>query len=271
MSVMITSKKNELIRQSVRLAESAAFRREQRLFFLEGARLCSDAVRSGVPVAAALYTPQAGEKYASYLGPVLSSAEKAFAVSPEVASALSDTKTPLGVFCLCRLPEKGEDPFSLLKDRHYLAFENLQDPANLGSVLRTAEALGIGGVLLSSGCCDVYSPKVLRASMGAVFRLPLYSALDMPKTVADLGKAGFLTLAAVPDRAARPVTELCFDRPSVMVIGNEGNGLTPETQEACSLRVTVPMAGRAESLNASVSAAILAWEMMRAVSGGKLS
>ena len=271
MPVTITSRKNELIREAVRLADSAAFRREKQLYFLEGARLCSDAVLSGVPVALLLYTPQAEEKYAVYLDPIRSAAEKACSVSPEVASAFSDTKTPQGVFCLCRMPVETENLASLQKDRHYLAFENLQDPANLGAVLRTAEALGIGGVLLSSGCCDVYSPKVLRASMGAVFRLPLYSALPMPQTVADLGKAGFLTLAAVPDRTARPVTELLFDRPSVMVIGNEGNGLTAETIEACSERVTVPMAGRAESLNASASAAILAWEMMRSSSGGKLS
>ena len=148
--------------------------------------------------------------------------------------------------------------------KSYLALESVQDPANLGAALRTAEALGIGGAVLGGECCDMYSPKVLRASMGAVFRLPIFRAENMAQAVGSMNADGFATFAAVPDREALPVTRADFSRPCVAVVGNEGNGLRPETIRACSISVNIPMAGRAESLNASASAVILMWEMMRA-------
>ena len=142
--------------------------------------------------------------------------------------------------------------------------EDIQDPSNLGTVLRTAEALGIGGVILTRGCCDVYSPKVLRGSMGAVFRLPMALVETMPPAVNALEHKGFVAMAAVPDREAEPITHVRFSSPSIVLVGNEGNGLKPETIRACQRRVTIPMLGRAESLNASVAASLLMWEMMRA-------
>ena len=119
-------------------------------------------------------------------------------------------------------------------------------------------------MILTRGCCDVYSPKVLRGSMGAVFRLPMALVETMPPAVKALEQKGFVTMAAVPDRKAEPITQVLFSSPSIVLVGNEGNGLKPETIRACQRRVTIPMLGRAESLNASVAASLLMWEMMRA-------
>ena len=148
--------------------------------------------------------------------------------------------------------------------------ETVQDPGNLGAALRTAEALGLGSVLLAGSCCDVYSPKALRASMGAVFRLPVFFSRKLPDALDALHGQGFFSCAAVPDSSARPITEVDFSHPCIMAVGNEGNGLTEAAAAACNLRVTIPMLGRAESLNAASSAAILMWEMMRSggISGG---
>lgn len=267
MTETITSRKNEKIKFAVRLTGSAAFRKERRLFFLEGARLCRDAAQSGADVKILFYTARAAEKYEEYLKPIFRIAEEACMVSLSVAEALSETKTSQGVFCVCGMKEEtGCFPCARQGD-HCLALENMQDPANLGAVLRTAEALGLAAVILGGNCCDVYSPKALRASMGAVFRLPFYFAGSMEETVEQLNRAEFCTLAAVPDRTAASVTKIDFTKPSVAVIGNEGNGLSEKTIKACSQKVTIPMRGRAESLNASASAAILMWEMMRGAVG----
>lgn len=263
MPVVITSRKNETAVRAARLAASAAFRRERREFLIEGARLCADAAASGEEIRSVFYTERAAEKYGDYLSGVVAAAGQAFLVSPSVAQLLSDTKTPQGVFCVCGISGEDRDVSGMGVSGSYLALENIQDPANLGAALRTAEALGVRGVVLGGECCDVYSPKVLRASMGAVFRLPFFRAEDMAEAVARMNAAGFSTFAAVPDRAAPPVTKADFSHPCVAVIGNEGNGLRPDTVRACTGAVTIPMAGRAESLNASAAAVILMWEMMR--------
>ena len=137
-----------------------------------------------------------------------------------------------------------------------------KDPGNLGTTLRTAEALGIRSVFLLGEGCDLFSPKALRASMGAVFRLSLVLERD-PKRLKTLLE-GYTLHAAVPDSGATPVTEIDFSTGlHAILIGNEGNGLTEETISLCHDRITIPMRGRAESLNASAAANILLWELCR--------
>ncbi len=260
---LITSRQNETIKHAARLSSSADYRREQGLFMVEGARLCSDAAKSGMVVKILFFTAQANEKYGDYIGVIEAAAEQTYEIQPHVAQLLSETKTPQGIFCVCKTQDCALGLSGIKPNLHYLALENIQDPANLGAVLRTAEALGIGGVILAGSCCDIYSPKVLRASMGAVFRLPFFLADDMAVAVKQLNTDGFVSFAAVPNAGAQKVTAVSFQKPTVMVVGNEGNGLTQEAITACTGMVTIPMLGRAESLNASASAAILMWEMMR--------
>lgn len=267
----ITSRRNEIVRTAARLSDSAEYRRERGLYFLEGARLCADAALSGVPVRTLLYTQSAGERYEKYLAPVRRCARETYLVGPQAAEAMSRTKTTQGVFCICELPAPPSGLPEQKDGRGFLALEDLQDPANLGTILRTAEALGVDGVLLGGSCCDLYSPKVLRASMGAVFRLRFFTAADLEAAVLELNRRGFLTAAAVPDPGAKPVTALDFSKPCVLAVGNEGSGLKEGTRSACAERTTIPMPGRAESLNASAAAAILIWEMVRGRTGGEAS
>ena len=259
----ITSRQNESIRQHAKLLQSPSKRREERRFLCEGARLCLDAVRSGVSIEVCYVTEKAMEKYPDYCGTVIQCAQRSYQIVDQVAPLLSDTKNPQGIFCVCKMPESTLRDIDMPLRGHYLALEDMQDPANLGTVLRTAEALGVNGILLTKQCCDVFSPKVLRGSMGAVFRLPLFFCESMEQAVDRLNERGFSTLASVVSEDAVPVSLVDFTRPTVMLIGNEGNGLTEETTKVCALPVTIPMAGRAESLNASAAAAILLWEMMR--------
>lgn len=260
MAEKITSASNETVKLCVRLRDSTRARRENGLFFLEGARLCADAASSGYEPVFLFYTEQARERYAAYLAQIAPAAGTVCAVSPAVAGKLADTRTPQGVFAVFRIPSEREA--GPLEAGAYVALEQVQDPGNLGAICRTAEAIGVRGVLLS-GCCDRYNPKAQRAAMGSLLRLKLYDIPDLPACLQACGRAGFKTYASVPDSAACPVTQADFTGPVITVIGNEGSGITPETAAACGCRITIPMGGRAESLNANSAAAILIWEMMR--------
>ena len=256
----ITSRDNRLIKDYRRLNSDAKYRRECGLFVVEGARLCGDAVRSHVPIETALITAHARRQYPDSVAQVESVACQTAEIPDTLGAYLADTDTPQGVFCICRIPPSEHVP---QVDNRYAALERIQDPGNLGTMIRTAEAFGLGGVLLTDGCCDPYSPKVLRSSMGGVFRLPLIAAGALAERLPQLHAQGFRSYACVVDREALAVQQTAFPNGSICVIGNEGNGLLPETVAACSECITIPMAGRAESLNASMAAGIVFWEMVR--------
>lgn len=268
--MQITSRDNPTVRRVRRLLADGKTRREEGLFAIEGARLCEDAALSGVKIHTVLYTPRAAETYAAGLRRVLDvcgqARGEAYEIPDALAGVLADTASPQGIFCVCGMLDNrgGLDTIGRNPPRRgYLALENMQDPANLGAVIRTAEALGLDGLLLSDGCCDVYNPKVLRGSMGGVFRLPFLHAGNMAETVRVLQERGLECWACVVDGEATPLPAAALGPRSVCVIGNEGAGLRPETAAACAGRLTIPMAGRAESLNASMAAGIVMWEMTR--------
>lgn len=259
----VTSKDNQWVKEWRGLCDSAKKRRESGHFALEGARLCGDALRSGVAIKAVLYTASALAIYTDTVGALIAAADTAVEISPELSRHMGDTANPQGVFCIAKTLDN-----SLVIDKInimgiYGALEDMQDPGNLGTVIRTAEAFGLSGLILSEGCCDVYNPKVLRSSMGGVFRLPLMSVRDMAETVTALQEKGLTAHACVVDASATSITEAGLGAGTVAVIGNEGNGLRPETVAACHRAVTIPMNGRAESLNASMAAGIILWEITR--------
>ncbi len=258
----IVSKDNRQVKYAAKLAESSRFRREEGMFFLEGARLCADAWESGIEIFQFFATPQSIKKYEKLAAPCAAAAHKSYEITQEVSARLSDTQTPQGIFCICKMLDK-PPRWNTIKDKgFYLALENVQDPANLGASARTGEALGIDGILVSGGC-DRYNTKALRASMGALFRLPLMETDNLPEAICFAGKIGLKTLACVPERSALSISRIDFSSGAVAVIGNEGAGLTADTISACNYKTTIPMRGRAESLNASMAAGIVLWEMLR--------
>ncbi len=157
--------------------------------------------------------------------------------------------------------QRGEGNVVRDTDGKFIALENIQDPANLGAVCRTAEALGIKGAILYS-CCDRYSPKSQRAAMGSLLRLPIFESSDLCADIEYLRSKGMKVYATSPDSSSAKITEISMDGGVVCVIGNEGNGVSEEVFSLCE-KVTIPMKGNAESLNASMAAAITMWEMMR--------
>ncbi len=258
----LTAKQNEKIKAAVSIRDSAKERREKGLFFLEGARLCGDAAQNRVKIYRAFMTSGAMQKYSHQTAIIIDSAEESYEISSEISAKLSDTQTSQGIFCICRASEQSLELRDINPRGKYIFLENVQDPSNLGAISRTAEALGADGLIVCGGC-DIYNPKALRASMGSALRLNIFSCESAPELLKSLGERGMLTVASTPDNTALKITDLDMSGGVVTVIGNEGNGVTEETMAACKIRATIPMLGRAESLNASTAAAILIWEMLR--------
>lgn len=257
----ITARTNDKIKYAVRLGESASLRKEAGEFFLEGARLCSDAVQTGIEIKQAFFTSKALLKYSGYVESIIAASGICYEISVEVSQKLSDTENPQGVFCICGM-KPDADKIALKPDGKYLALENLQDPSNLGAVCRSAEALGLDGLIVSGGC-DVYNPKALRASMGSLLRMNVIQTDNLCRLLEEADASGMKTLASVPKSTAEDIRRVPMDGGVICCVGNEGSGLSDEVIGKCSVDVTIPMCGRAESFNASAAAAILAWELKR--------
>lgn len=258
----ITGRSNEKVRQASALLSAAEQRRAQGLFVLEGARLCADAVESGVSVLRAFFTPDAAENYAAQVRIIAARAVECYTITPDIATRLSDTRTPQGVFCVCKMLDKAPDGNTIDFNGRYAALDHVQDPSNFGAVCRTAEALGLSGLIIDGGC-DLYNPKALRAAMGSSLRLPMIETADLPQLLTGAAENGMLTLAATVSPDARDIREITVSGGVICVIGNEGRGVTPAVLDACCVRVTIPMNGRAESLNAAAAATILMWELTK--------
>ena len=258
----ITSKANDRVKFAVKIRENSSLRKQEKLFFTEGARLCFDAASSGVEIAELYVTEKALNKYSDYVRLVEEKAERSFVVSEEVAEKLSDTKNNQGVFCLCKMLDKNTNIGKIKYNGKYIALEDVSNPANFGAVVRTAEAVGLDGIIVSGGC-DIYNPKSQRAAMGSLFRLNVVETENLPETLKELSQKGMAVLAGVPASNAEKITEVDMTGGVVAVIGNEGNGITEETCSVATKLVTIPMKGRAESLNAAAAASIIIWEMMR--------
>lgn len=255
----ILSKDNKLIKYIKKLQTSSKFRREEGLFVAEGIRVCVEAALNKAPVKFVLVTESALAKHKEELSPLLECTDEIYLTSDKAMSAACDTMTPQGVICVIKTLDNNIDLDTI--NNKYILLECVQDPSNLGTVLRTADALGLNGVIMTRDCCDVYSPKVCRGAMGALFRVPLMIVESAPEFIRKFNKNGSSFAAVV--RNADSVCDADFTGNCLIAIGNEGNGLTCETTEACSNRITIKMCNNAESLNAAIAAGILMWEMIK--------
>ena len=259
---LISSKENKRIKYLKKLSSSSSFRREEGVFAAEGLRLCGDALKSGAAVTAAFFSESFCDRNADFVREASAVAGEAFLLRDSVFAAVADTKTPQGVLFVIKRLDKNLD-FDRIKDNgKVLALETVQDPVNLGTILRSAEAFGISAVVLTRDCCDVYSPKVTRGSMGAVFRLPFYITDNLPALIGEFNRYG-TSFAAVLDKDSVSLNECSFEGAALAVVGNEGNGLTEDTVKACTHKLYIPMSGKAESLNVSAAASIILWEMKK--------
>ena len=255
---VITSKENKQVKNCAKLISSKKYRREEGLFVAEGQRLCEDALRSGLVPQQTFIVESMVEKCTE----LLKQSKQVFVITEELAAKISDTETPQGVFSVFRTLDNGET-VDTMKWQRVLLLSSLQDPGNLGTIIRTSEAFGIDGLILSADCPDLYAPKVLRATMGGVYRLPIRVVDSMETAIGELRRQGFKVYATALSEKSQPITQLDLSGKIAAVIGNEGNGLTQPVIDACDGQTIIPMTGKAESLNAAIAASIVIWEMCR--------
>ena len=262
MDNIITSKDNPVIKLYQKLSSSKKERLQYGLFVLEGLRIVTDALREESGITQLIITENARERFGDELFQADLRDTRTIVISNELGNRIASTDTTQGVFAICRIPEDRRLADMLRDGGRYLVLFGLQDPGNAGMVIRTADALGIDGVIMS-GSCDLYSPKVIRSTMGSVFRMKIAVENDADKLFSALEAAGAVTSAAVIDKDAVPVTECSFEGTQAVFIGNEGNGLPAGIADRCTRRIIIPMHGNINSLNAAMAAGILMWELSR--------
>lgn len=246
----ITSLKNPRV-QAWKSLKDRKGRKETGCFLVEGRKSVEEALASGFAVEALLVSETLAADFAAPAGVAC------YALPEHVLAAVCDTKTPQGVAAVMRMRQTAE------VGARVVALDGVQDPGNVGTIIRTADAAGLDGVILTEQCADVFSPKVLRATMGSVFHLPITVTDDLPGLLRGMQAAGACVLSSQLEGASPFYDRRDPGKRFVLVIGNEGNGVSDEVKALADQRLMLPMRGRAESLNAAVAAGIMMYELMR--------
>ncbi|WP_197068319.1 TrmH family RNA methyltransferase [Candidatus Soleaferrea massiliensis] len=279
----ITSRDNANIKLVQKLLKSRGARYENRQFAAEGIKLCMEALESGIVIEKLFCTRTALEKYAESARRLSAAAGQSFEITDGISQKIADTKSPQGVYCICKMLDKRRNAVTIGNSEKFLGLVDLQDPGNIGTIIRTAEAMGIDGVFMTASCADLYSPKVLRSTMGSAFRVPIYIASTPEELLSRFQKhktshpndpsddwtvrfapgSSMKVVAAALQKESVTLDKLDTAGSMMVLIGNEGNGLDEAVIAQCDETVFIPMEGQIESLNASVAAALLMWRMTK--------
>lgn len=253
---MITSTSNPQVKNLQLLAKKARARNEQDVFLVEGMKMFQEAPRDKIQkvyISKSLYE----EKGQAFLQGMESEV-----LEDHVFAAASDTKTPQGILCLVKQYHYRLEDMTFRGNPHLLILENLQDPGNLGTIMRTAEGAGADGVILSRSSVDLYNPKTIRSTMGSIYRMPFLYADSLEALLPELKKKGIRTYAAHL-RGKNCYDQEDYRKGCAFFIGNEGNGLSESLSQKADTWIRIPMHGKLESLNAAVAASILMYEVCR--------
>ena len=252
----ITSPQNNVIKNIKELQKKKSARKSEGLFVIEGIRGVKE-IPSHVKIKYLITTSEVDEKE---LGAV--KAEERLEVSKEIYKSISDTQSPQGAMAVAYMPTYDLVHFNI-EAGHYLVLENLQDPGNLGTIIRTAHAFDFKGVFITKGSVDLYSPKVVRSTMSSLFHVPIVIEEEIDTYMDFLKQKGvsLYTTALIP--GAKPIYDVTFEEKVAIIIGNEGNGVSERVKEASDHTVIIPMPGAAESLNAAIATSICMYEITR--------
>lgn len=254
---MITSSSNQQMKNITALMKKAKTRKEQGLFVVEGRKMYEEVPAEWLEK---IYVSESflQEKDAESL---LAGREYEV-VADAVFKSVSDTQTPQGIMCLVHMPRYELSELMRGKDTHLLIVESIQDPGNLGTMLRTGEGAGITGLIMNQTTVDLFNPKTIRSTMGSIYRVPFFVTDDLPRTIEDIKQEGVKVYAAHL-KGKMQYDEPCYCEETAFLIGNEGNGLSDEIADRADTYIRIPMEGQVESLNAAISAALLMYETNR--------
>ena len=244
----ITSRSNPLIAHVERLSGDASYRAAHGEYVCEGEKLLSEALRAGIRVPVALCHESVRPDS------VPDGAERVVSIPDSLYSRVSTLKNSRGIIFVCRIPAQSAPVYS---HGQVLCLDGIQDPGNVGTILRSADAFGIDAVWLTGACADIYNPKTVRATMGSIFRIPVYRT-DADSFLAAMRDAEIPVYATALAADSRDIREVSLSRAAV-IIGSEGSGVSPYLQKAAQSRLILPMRGVTESLNAAIAASLVAW------------
>lgn len=254
---MITSTSNPQVKRLLQLQKKSKARNEEKVFLVEGLRMFSEVPKERVEkvyISESLYNrKKLVQDLRDFDVEIL---------SDSVFSRVSDTKTPQGILCVVRQKTYDLEKIFKIKNPHFIILDNLQDPGNLGTIVRTAEGAGVDAVFLSKESVDIYNPKTIRSTMGSIYRMPVIYVEDLLKLLKTLKNQGILSYAAHLE-GDRSYDLENYQTGTAILIGNEGNGLREEVANAADIRVKIPMQGQVESLNAAVAATVFMFEVAR--------
>lgn len=254
---MITSMSNPQVKKLLQLQKKSKARNEENVFLVEGLRMFAEVPEERVEkvyISESLYNKKKQElKLERFLVEIL---------TDSVFSHVSDTKTPQGILCVVKQKKYDIEEFLNLENPHFMVLDNLQDPGNLGTIVRTAEGAGVNAIFLSKESVDIYNPKTIRSTMGSIYRMPVIYVEDLLELLQIFRERGIKSYAAHLD-GKNSYDKESYQSGTAILIGNEGNGLREEVASAADVWVQIPMQGQVESLNAAIAASILMFEVYR--------
>lgn len=254
---MITSTSNQQIKNVIKLCQKSKARREQDVFVVEGEKMFSEVPRE------LLQQVYVSETYYNRKKLDLEQSDFPFeVVSDSVFKSISDTVTPQGILCVVKQLRYDMEELLNANNPCVLILEDIQDPGNLGTIMRTGEGAGVTAVIMSKGTVDIYNPKTIRSTMGSIYRVPFLYTDDVKGLVGQLRDKGIGVYAAHLQDST-DYDKLSYKEGCAFLIGNEGNGLSDELSREATQYIKIPMEGKVESLNAAVAASILMYEVYR--------
>ncbi len=262
---MITSESNAQIKELVKLQKNTRQRKKSRCFVVEGIKLTREAAQHGklqkVYIGEQLYQQQwqgcPEQEISTEFGGVVVEI-----VAENIFNQISETVTPQGILGVVQMPEYTLEAILGNKRQLFLMLDNLRDPGNLGTILRTSEGAGMSGVILSKESVDLFNPKVVRSTMGAIFRVPFVYVEDLSETIEKMKGKGISVYGTMME-GSQCYDQVDYQQPVGIVIGNEANGISEEVGQRLTGRIRIPMEGELESLNAAVAAAVVMYEAAR--------
>lgn len=263
---MITSANNQQLKQVSALLKKAKERKVKKAFVVEGPRMVIEApaeALKAIYVAESFEKNPDNQKLLKELGEKCKVAQTSFEiVADSVFKNVSDTQTPQGIMAVVAMPEYSFEQLLDEERTHLLILESIQDPGNLGTMVRTGEGAGITGIIMNKTTVDLFNPKTIRSTMGSIYRIPFFVTEDLSETMELLKEKG-VSLYAAHLKGMHYYTEEDYTKACGFLIGNEGNGLSDEIADQADTYIKIPMEGQVESLNAAISATLLMYEANR--------
>lgn len=263
--IEIFSKDNKLVKHVTKLCDDRKYRYKTRQFIIEGLRLVREAYICNADMEYAFVTRDFYEKNSGFVDNISACLKECYIINDTLAKKISDTQNPQGIFCICNMNDNNLYTSDINSDGKYVILNSLQDPGNVGTIIRSADAFCVSAVIVSEDCADIYSPKVIRSTMGSCFRVKsiICKKENICDTIRALKNKNIKVYATNLDKNSKDIREVTLGKGSCIVTGNEGNGLPQDVIDVCDGSVIIPMNDKTESLNASIATAICIWEMFR--------